>query len=140
MKISTSELKQKHGQEVTEEFINEMLEYFRISPHAINEMRKRTSFVNLVEERYVRDNGVAVPDYIKTIKNIKSAIKNYTLAYINTDGSINIALSDYDYFVFEYDETNSYWVLVTFKEKSWHNITIHQKHQMAIDGYDRKYA
>ena len=67
------------------------------------------------------------------------------LAYYNTDGSVNIAVSEYNYYVFEYQDENASehivdkWRLVTYKEPSWYGINIYDKQQMAKNGYDRKY-
>ena len=133
------ELKKKHGQEIDREFINSILTNFHISKHALQEMRERTSFVNLVEELdETFKDGTKKVNFTLTIRNIREAINKNVLAYINTDGSVNIALSDYDYFVFAYDESRGNWNLITFKEKSWYDKTIWEKQQMALEGFDRK--
>lgn len=136
--FSIEELKKYHGRELTREFIDIILSNFRLTRHSIEEMRNRTSFVDLVvdKDEFFSD-GTQKIDFKATMDNIKKAIDKYTLAYINTDGSINIALSDYDYFVFAYDELKKIWSLVTFKEKSWYDKTIQDKKQLAIDGIDR---
>ena len=134
------QLKLKHGQDVNKDFIDSILSNVRLSRHSIEEMRVRTSFVNLVVDKdETFEDGTPKVDFAKTIENIKSAISKYVLAYINTDGSINVALSDYDYFVFAYNEERENWTLVTFKEKSWYDKTIWEKRQMALNGFDRKY-
>lgn len=133
-------LKLRSGQEVSLEFIRtNILSNLHISRHAIQEMRDRTSFVDLVvDTNRTYDDGTIIPNFKETLSNIRKAIEKLTLAYINTDGSINVALSDYDYFVFAYNETKENWTLVTFKETSWYGITIQEKHKMAINGFARK--
>ena len=134
------ELKARHGQEVSLDFIkSNILSNLRLTKHSIQEMRNRTSFVDLVvdKDEYFED-GTPKVNFGATIRNIRKAIDNYILAYINTDGSINVALSDYDYFVFAYNEKEGLWNLVTFKEMSWYGNTIQEKHHMAIVGFDRK--
>ena len=136
--FSIEELKKYHGRELTREFVDIILSNFRLTRHSIEEMRNRTSFVDLVVDKdEFYSDGTQKIDFKATMDNIKKAIDKYTLAYINTDGSINIALSDYDYFVFAYDELKRIWSLVTFKEKSWYDKTIQDKRQLAIDGIDR---
>ena len=136
--FSVEELKKYHGRELTREFVDIILSNFRLTRHSIEEMRNRTSFVDLVVDKdEFYSDGTQKIDFKATMDNIKKAIDKYTLAYINTDGSINIALSDYDYFVFAYDELKRIWSLVTFKEKSWYDKTIQDKRQLAIDGIDR---
>lgn len=68
--------------------------------------------------------------------DIKSIILNPLLAYYNTDGSINIALNEYEYLVVKKHKDNTY-IIITFKEKSHNNINIFQKRKLAQQGYSR---
>lgn len=139
MAMTINELINKKGEEVSKEFISGILSNLKLSRHSIKEMRERTSFVNLVVDREETFNdGTHMVDFRATMRNIRNAVDGYVLAYINTDGSINVALSDYDYFVFAYDENEDKWILVTFKEKSWYDKSIREKQKMAKAGFARK--
>lgn len=72
----------------------------------------------------------------KTIE-IKEAIRNPLIAYFNTDGSINVAITPYEYFVIATDRFP--YRIVTYKEQSWYGIDVYQKQEMAKRGFDRKY-
>jgi len=68
--------------------------------------------------------------------DIEGTIRHPMLAYFNTDGSVNIALNKFEYLVVATDCKP--YKIVTFKEKSHHNIDIFQKREMAQNGYNRK--
>ena len=68
--------------------------------------------------------------------NVTKAIKEPLLAYFNTDGSVNIALNEFEYLVVGTDRIP--YPIITFKEKSHNNITIFEKQEMAQNGYNRK--
>lgn len=70
--------------------------------------------------------------------NIKNAILNNVIAYFNYDGSINIAINDYEYFVFIPNEERQKYVCITFKEKSLNGINIYEKYHLAQVGWKRK--
>lgn len=117
------------GKEVSQEIIDEIKTYFRITNHAIDRLEQRTNTV-------VRfDNGSV--NYNETIRNIKYKINHRILAYYNTDDTINIAIDRYNYFVFKKGYDNL-WVLVTFKEKSYNDNDIFYKKRLAEIGYARK--
>jgi hypothetical protein len=99
------------GQELTAEELREIAEHFVLTKHA----RQR------ITERH--------PDV-----DIRRAIMHPVLAYFNTDGSINIALNNYEYIVVAPND----YCIITFKEKSLNNIDIFAKREMAIKGYGRK--
>lgn len=67
--------------------------------------------------------------------NIQEAIRNPLLAYFNTDGSINVAITPYEYFVIATDEFP--YKIITYKEQSWYGINIYEKQQMARNGFKR---
>lgn len=131
MKHTLNELKLKHGELVSPEVIEEIKFSYYITKHAREQLVKRS---DMLVEFYPGKMDVST-----TKKNINKMIDNNILAYYNTDGSINIALNEWNYFVFVYDEQKDNWSLVTYKEKSWYSKTIFEKRQMAIDGFDRKY-
>ena len=118
------------GKEVSQETIDDIKTYFTITKHAIGRLEERTKMV-------VRFEGGAI-NYNETVKNIKYKINHRILAYYNTDGTINIAINKYNYFVFSKNEENNHWVLVTFKEKSYNENDIFYKRRLAEIGYDRK--
>lgn len=70
-------------------------------------------------------------------QTIKKAILNSFFSYKNTDNSYNVAINEYEYFVFKFNEDNQP-IMITFKEKSHNDITIYDKFIMALNGYDRK--
>ena len=130
--ITIEQLKQLHGQDVNQTTLNEIKHKMRLTVHSIEKMKNR--FPELVVERF--DNKV---DFRKTINNICDKIDKNILAYYNTDGSINVAINRWEYFVFAYNEDRDTWSLVTFKEKSLNSNDIFNKKQLALEGYDRKY-
>lgn len=117
------------GKEVSQETIDEIKTYFRITNHAIDRLEQRTNAV-------VRFENGAI-NYSETIRNIKYKINHRILSYYNTDGTINIAINRYNYFVFQKGQDNL-WVLVTFKEKSYNDNDIFYKRRLAEIGYARK--
>lgn len=68
--------------------------------------------------------------------NVKYSIQNPILAYFNTDGSVNIAISDFEYLVVVLDKFP--YKVITFKEKSHNGIDIFFKRYLAQTGYCRK--
>lgn len=116
MVTSKQELVNKKGQEVGREFINDIILNFYISKKALKEMREKISYVNLVSttNETFRD-GTPMIDFKDTIFNIRHAIARYKHAYIDNEGDVKITLSDFVYFVFEYDDYRG-WTLIGFKE------------------------
>lgn len=70
-------------------------------------------------------------------QTIKEALLKPYLAYENTDGSYNIAINEWEYFVVKYNE-HEQPIVITFKEKSHNSINIHEKLQLALAGYERR--
>lgn len=70
--------------------------------------------------------------------NIKQLFESPLVAYFNTDGSVNVALDEYNYLVVQYCEHFKNWKAVTWKEKSWNSKTVFDKQRMAKAGYGRK--
>lgn len=58
------------------------------------------------------------------------------LAYYNTDGSINIAIDNYRYFVFKAVSTGKY-LMITIKNPSMDGYTVWEKYKFAKNGFDR---
>lgn len=132
--ITKEALKEKHGQIVEDEILQSIKRHMHITNHSISKMSIREGGDKLLVT--FKDGKT---NYPATISRIGKAIDKNILAYYNTDGSVNIALDRWTYFVFEYDEAQRYWVLITFKEMSWYGKDIFEKQQMAVDGFDRKY-
>ena len=59
-------------------------------------------------------------------------ILNSPLAYMNTDGCINVGLTDYEYLVVSPREEN--YFCITFKEKSINGYTVLDKYKLALKG------
>lgn len=118
------------GELLNQNEINEILGNYRISKHAIERLNERS---NILVENY---RGV---DFISTKINIRNDIcNNLYLAYFNKDGSVNIAIDKFNYYVFKLLD-NGCWLLQTFKEKSWNNITIDDKRKLAQKGVGGQY-
>lgn len=120
----------RNGRNLTEQQLKGIIRDYFISKHAMERLKQRSQFV-------VRFNCGEI-NYKETKENINNALKNNVLMYFNTDGSVNIAINEYEYFVFVYDFHHKDWELITFKEKSHNSITIFEKQQMAIRGCKRK--
>lgn len=125
------EFKTKHGQTISKELLEEIKSNYFISKHAQEQLVNRSDLLAKKE-----DNTI---DFYLTKKRINSALDKNILSYFNTDGSVNIALDDTHYFVFCYNESHNNWTMITYKEPSWYSITIQEKQQMALNGFDRKY-
>lgn len=64
--------------------------------------------------------------------NLAEVFKEPFMAYYNTDGSINIALDNYEYFVVV--KSGDEFVVITFKEKSRNGFTVTDKRNFALEG------
>ena len=64
--------------------------------------------------------------------NLAEIFKKPFMAYYNTDGSINIALDNYEYFVVV--KSGDEFVVITFKEKSRNGFTVTDKRNFALEG------
>lgn len=67
--------------------------------------------------------------------NITEALLNPILAYYNTDGTANIAVSPVEYFVV--DASRDPCAIITYKEESHYGNTIFKKRKLAQQGKDR---
>lgn len=128
------DFKNAHGKKISQSVLEHILSNFYLWKHSIEKLKQRSDLV-------VEKNGEI--NKFLTKKNIVEDIRNnMILAYYNTDGSVNIAVDDYIYYVFEYQDENSQhpdkWLLYTYKEPSWYGIDIYEKQQLAIKGVDRK--
>lgn len=64
--------------------------------------------------------------------NLEELFKKPFMAYYNTDGSINIAINDYEYFVVV--KSDDRFIVITFKEKSRNGFTVTDKRNFALEG------
>lgn len=87
---------------------------------------ENTSFSNHARDRMVEREAV--------LQDIISS----PLAYINTDGTINIQnrVKPKEYFVFA--KTDRGFIVITYKEQSKNGISLRKKYQLALKGYERK--
>lgn len=134
--FSVEEFKKKKGKIVEYDVFNHILENFYLWKHSVTQLGKRSNLI-------VRGTNGKLNNK-KTKENIVRDIKtNRILAYYNTDGSVNIAVSKFNYYVFIYQEDSDNehikgkWLLCTYKEPSWNGIDIFKKRKMAEEGYDR---
>lgn len=118
------------GKIVEQDVIEEIKTYFRITNHALEKLKERTNMVSYIDDELI--------NYSETVRNIKYEINHRLIAYYNTDGSVNIAIDRYNYFVFKKSDNNNVWFLITFKEKSYNDNDIFYKKRLAELGYDRK--
>lgn len=125
------EFKKLHGQDIGSKIFNEIKSNYMISRHAQEQLQSRSDLLVLFDDGRI--------NFGATKKNINAAMDDSILAYFNTDGSVNIALTEYYYFVFAYNEERGNWTMVTYKETSWYGINIFEKQKMALDGFDRQY-
>ena len=126
------ELKKLHGQDISVSLYKEIRGNYFLSKHAQEQLEKRSDLLVKYEDGKI--------NFGATKRNINAAMDNAVLAYYNTDGSVNIALDDYNYFVFAWNPDRGSWTMITYKEMSWYSITIWEKQKMALDGFDRQYA
>lgn len=124
-------LKTQSGNIATVALIDDIKSNFHISKHAIEQLGKRADGI-LKKDRF--DNVI----FGATKRAICEDIDRNILAYINTDGSVNIAVSDWEYYVFAHDDERENWNLITYKELSWYGNNIHDKLELARKGYARK--
>lgn len=122
--------KKTHGELLTPTELMLLQGNYILGYHSEQRLLQRSDFVCYNKEGKI--------DYCLTMSNISKAIKNNVLAYYNTDGSINVAINRWEYFVFVWDNKMRKYVMVTFKEKSHNNIDIFKKRELAVKGYDRK--
>lgn len=111
-----------------------ILDNYDITVHALDKMKSRVDKVKLYDE----DIEIVKQNILKSLID-KYGKSKITLAYINTDGSINVAITPYDYYVFDLNKDETGWTLITFKEKSWNSINIFEKLKLARQGIDGKY-
>ena len=102
------------GQELTAEELREVAENLIVSIHA--EQRVAERFPNL---------------------NISKAILKPTIAFFNTDGTIYIGLNGYEHLVIDIKPYG--YKLVTIKQRSFTDVTVFDKQEMAKAGHIDKY-
>lgn len=129
--ITNENLKKYHGQKISKELFENIKSNYRISKHAQEQLEKRSDLL-------IKYEGGSI-NFGATKAAINEAMNKNILAYINTDGSVNVALDKYHYFVFAYNEDHKNWTMITYKEPSWYDKDIFEKQKMALDGFDRKY-
>lgn len=106
------------------------------------EVKHRGQLLTAEELKEISENYVLTKHAQERIKtrypklDIVHTINNPLIAYFNTDGSVNVALTKFEYLVIATD-CNPYKV-ITFKEKSHYNNDIYKKRKMAQNGYGRK--
>lgn len=97
-----------------------------------NELRKIAN--NFILTKHAKERIKERRKYI----NVKRTIQNSFFAYYNTDGSINIAINSYEYFVVRYSFKLNKYVVITFKEKSFNDYNIFKKRYLALCGVERR--
>ena len=90
------DFKKLHGQDIGSKIYNEIKSNYIISKHAQEQLSSRSDLLVLFDDGRI--------NFGATKRNINNAMDNCILAYFNTDGSVNIALTKYYYFVFAWNE------------------------------------
>lgn len=108
--------KKNRGEVLTQSELLEIASNFIISRHAKDRLLERSDF--------------------DTVEKIKEKILNPYVAYFNTDGSINIAVDKYNYFVVV-ERNDGGFLIVTYKEPSLNGIDILTKQSLAKKGKSR---
>ena len=129
-------MKNDNGRILSRKELRVILHNFSCTKHVIERLIERKN--NLIV--YNNKNGV---DFLITKENIIEDIENnYILAYYNTDGSVNVAIDEFNYYVVEPTRDSKFfpyvWTLITFKEPSDNNINIYEKWGLAQNNYNRK--
>lgn len=119
------------GDEVKIDEVIELLRDCYITKHAIQRMTQRGDLVV-----YNVDNHKI--NWRDTFINIKFAIRNSLVSYVNIDidgnKSINCCIDEYNYFVFAPSQDGG-WCMVTYKEPSHNKINVFEKQKMAMNGF-----
>lgn len=131
--VSRDTLIKNAGKTVDIKFVENIVNNLTFSEHSLERMKTRTTKVIL----YDKDVNKIKENILKSMKD-KWGLLKITLAYINTDGSVNVAITPFDYYVFELSEDEKSWILVTFKEKSYNNMNIFEKFNLAKKGIARE--
>ena len=113
MKLSKKFLTSNPGLTLQLSDLSEILDNVTLTKHSLNRLAERR-FHKLVD--------------VETVK--QDIEKNIYLAYINSDGSVNVAIDNHTYYVFAQND-NSSWSLVTFKEPSNRGKTVIYKQMLA---------
>lgn len=108
--------KKNRGEVLTTSELAEIASNFFISKHAKMRILERSE--------------------LNTVEKIKEKILHPYVAYFNTDGSINIAVDRYNYFVVV-EKENGGFLIITYKEPSLHGIDILTKQSLAKKGKAR---
>ena len=105
----------KGGQLVSKELLEYISKHYYVGYHASERLKERG----------------------QDITDITKVILNPTLAYYNTDGSINLGVDDYRYFVIIKEGQN--YKIITFKETRIEpRVSIYERRELALKGIDRR--
>ena len=129
-------MSKNNGRILSRKELRGILHNFSCTKHVIERLIERKN--NLIV--YNNKGGI---DFLYTKENIIDDIENnLIIAYYNTDGSVNVAIDEFNYYVFETTRDNKFfpyvWSLITFKEPSDNSINIYEKWGLAKENYARK--
>ena len=125
------QMKQLHGKTISKEVLENIKSNYFLSKHAQEQLKERSEYLISFDDGRI--------NFGATKRKINEALDKNILAYYNTDGSVNIAMDRFHYFVFALNEERGNWTMITYKETSWYGIDIFEKQQMALEGFDRQY-
>jgi hypothetical protein len=95
----------------------------QLSKAEIKEIYGQLEITNHARKRMI-ERGADITDFLKS-----------NFAYVNVDGSINVAVNDYEYIVVV--KKPDCYLIITYKEPSKNGITIGQKYMIALNGRQR---
>ena len=123
------------GKRLTNQEVNEILRNFLVSTHSVKRLFDRRCEVLGWTSKGKVDIDVTKDNVKKDIR------KNLSIAFFDTDKSVNIYVDDSYYYVFAPEFNGAkikYWTLITFKEPSSNGISAFEKQKYAEINYARK--
>lgn len=98
--------------QLTQQELNYIANNYIVSKHAIDRLRER---------------------FYASKSKVKDSIIHSDLAYINTDGSINVKLNNTEYY-YVFIKNNNVYKMITCKHPSDNGYTLQQKFELAMKG------
>lgn len=109
---------------------------YRLNEKELNIIANNIRLSRHAEEQVMKRMGINIRN-LRDRNYFKDQIRNSQLAYVNTDGCINIAFTENTYIVVTQRKIPMYLV-VTYKEPSKNSYTVRQKYKFALSGICRK--
>lgn len=123
------------GKRLTKKEVNQILKNFYLTTHSVKQLSNRRWEVIVWDSKGRIDLDLTKENVIEDIR------KNLYIAYFDTDKSVNVAIDDFNYYVFAPSLIGNkvkYWTLVTFKEPSVNGVNVFEKQKYAEINHVRK--